>query len=84
MPKLSEERRKELIKIVKNQSEKIKIAIRNIRREGMDALKEKLKLKESSEDENKKLSDQLQKITDKYIDEIDKKISDKEFEILKV
>ena len=84
VPKLSEERRKELIKIVKNQSEKIKIAIRNIRREGMDALKEKLKLKESSEDENKKLSDQLQKITDKYIDEIDKKISDKESEILKV
>ena len=84
VPKLSEERRKELIKIVKNQSEKIKIAIRNIRREGMDDLKEKLKLKETSEDENKKLSDQLQKITDNYIEAIDKKISDKESEILKV
>ncbi len=84
IPKLSEERRKELIKIVKNQSEKIKIAIRNIRREGMDLLKNNLKLKEISEDQNKQLSDQLQKITDKFIQEIDKKITDKEQEILKV
>lgn len=84
VPKLSEERRKELIKIVKNQSEKIKIAIRNIRRDGMDLLKNKFKLKEISEDENKKLSEQLQKITDKFIQEIDKKITDKEQEILKV
>jgi len=84
IPKLSEERRKELIKIVKNQSEKIKIAIRNIRREGMDLLKNNLKLKEISEDQNKQLSDQLQKITDKFIHEIDKKITDKEQEILKV
>jgi len=84
VPKLSEERRKELIKIVKNQSEKIKIAIRNIRREGMDLLKNSLKSKEISEDENKKLSDQLQKITDRFIQEIDNKITDKEQEILKV
>ena len=84
VPKLSEERRKELIKIVKNQSEKIKIAIRNIRRDGMDLLKNSLKSKEISEDENKKLSDQLQKITDRYISEIDSKIADKEQEILKV
>ena len=84
VPKLSEERRKELIKIVKNQSEKIKIAIRNIRRDGMDLLKNNLKSKEISEDENKKLSDQLQKITDRYISEIDSKIADKEQEILKV
>ena len=65
VPKLSEERRKELIKIVKNQSEKIKISIRNIRREGMDSLKEFLKNKEITEDDNKKISDELQKITDK-------------------
>ena len=84
VPKLSEERRKELIKIVKNQSEKIKIAIRNIRRDGMDLLKNNLKSKEISEDENKKLSDQLQKITDRYILEIDSKITEKEQEILKV
>jgi len=84
VPKLSEERRKELIKIVKNQSEKIKIAIRNIRRDGMDLLKNNLKSKEISEDENKKLSDQLQKMTDKFILEIDSKITDKEQEILKI
>ena len=84
VPKLSEERRKELIKIVKNQSEKIKIALRNIRREGMDLLKNNLKSKEISEDQNKKLVDQLQKITDKFIQEVDKKITDKEQEILKV
>ena len=84
VPKLSEERRKELIKIVKNQSEKIKISIRNIRREGMYSLKEFLKNKEITEDDNKKISDELQKITDKFIQEIDKKINDKEQEILKV
>ena len=84
VPKLSEERRKELIKIVKNQSEKIKISIRNIRREGMDSLKEFLKNKEITEDDNKKISDELQKITDKFIQEVDKKITDKEQEILKV
>ena len=82
--KLSEERRKELIKIVKNQSEKIKISIRNIRREGMDSLKEFLKNKEITEDDNKKISDELQKITYKFIQEVDKKITDKEQEILKV
>ena len=84
VPKLSEERRKELIKIVKNQSEKIKISIRNIRREGIDSLKEFLKNKEITEDDNKKISDELQKITDKFIQEVDKKITDKEQEILKV
>ncbi len=84
VPKLSEERRKELIKIVKNQSEKIKISIRNIRREGMDSLKEFLKNKEITQDDNKKISDELQKITDKFIQEVDKKITDKEQEILKV
>jgi len=84
VPKLSEERRKELIKIVKAQSEKIKISIRNIRREGMDFLKKLLKEKNISEDDNKKLSEQLQKITDKFIGEVDSKITDKEKEILKV
>ena len=84
VPKLSEERRRELIKIVKAQSEKIKISIRNIRRDGMDYLKKLLKEKSISEDDNKKLSEQLQKITDKFIEEVDIKISDKEKEILKV
>ena len=84
VPKLSEERRLDLIKIVKNQSEKIKISIRNIRREGMDLLKNLLKNKEISEDDNTKLSNELQQITDKFISEVDKKISEKEQEIIKV
>ena len=84
VPKLSEERRLELIKIVKNRSEKIKISIRNIRREGMDSLKQYLKNKEISEDDNKKLANELQKITDKFIEDIDQKISEKEQEIIKV
>jgi len=84
VPKLSEERRKELIKIVKGQSEKIKIAIRNIRRDGMEFLKNNFKEKIITEDQNKKLSEDLQKLTDKFIKDIDKKITDKEQDILKV
>jgi ribosome recycling factor len=84
VPKLSEERRKELSKIVGQQSEKIKISIRNIRRNGMDFLKNEEKEKKISEDENKKLSNELQKITDDFIKKIDLKIKEKEQEILKV
>jgi len=84
VPKLSEERRKELSKIVGQQSEKIKISIRNIRRNGMDFLKNEEKEKKISEDENKKLSNELQKITDDFIKKVDLKIKEKEQEILKV
>jgi len=84
VPKLSEERRKELSKIVGQQSEKIKISIRNIRRNGMDFLKNEEKEKKISEDENKKLSNELQKMTDEFIKKIDLKIKEKEQEILKV
>jgi len=84
VPKLSEERRKELSKIVSQQSEKIKISIRNIRRNGMDFLKKEEKEKKISEDENKKLSNELQKMTDEFIKKIDLKIKEKEQEILKV
>ena len=84
VPKLSEERRKELSKIVSQQSEKIKISIRNIRRSGMDFLKKEEKEKKISEDENKKLSNELQKMTDEFIKKIDLKIKEKENEILKV
>jgi len=84
VPKLSEERRKELSKIVSQQSEKIKISIRNIRRNGMDFLKTEEKEKKISEDENKKLSNELQKMTDDFIKKIDLKIKEKEQEILKV
>ena len=84
VPKLSEERRRELTKIVSQQSEKIKISIRNIRRTGMDLLKQEEKNKTISEDDNKKLSNDLQKITDNFIKQVTQKIDDKEKEILKV
>ena len=74
VPKLSEERRKELTKIVGQQSEKIKISVRNIRRSGMDFLKQEEKNKKISEDESKKLSNLLQKMTDESIKKIDNKI----------
>ena len=84
VPKLNEDRRKELSKIVGQQSEKIKISIRNIRRNGMDYLKEEEKNKNISEDESKKLSNDLQKLTDEFVKKIEIKIKEKEQEILKV
>ncbi|EMH80201.1 ribosome recycling factor [alpha proteobacterium HIMB114] len=84
VPKLNEDRRKELSKIVNQQSEKIKISIRNVRRTGMDFLKKEEKNKNISEDESKKLSNELQKITDDFIKKVEIKIKEKEEEILKV
>ena len=84
VPKLNEDRRRELSKIVSQQSEKIKVSIRNIRRSGMDFLKQEEKNKNISEDEGKKLSNDLQKITDDFIKKVDSKIKEKEEEILKV
>lgn len=84
VPKLNEDRRKELSKIVSQQSEKIKVSIRNIRRSGMDFLKQEEKNKNISEDEEKKLSSDLQKITDEFVKKVEIKIKEKEEEILKV
>ena len=84
IPDLPEERRKELIKILKNMGEKGKISIRNIRREGNEDLKKKLKEKSISEDENKNYEKNIQKLTDTSIENIDKILSDKEKEILQV
>ena len=84
VPKLNEDRRKELSKIVSQQSEKIKVSIRNIRRSGMDFIKQEEKNKNLSKDEEKKLSNDLQKITDEFIKKIEIKIKEKEEEILKV
>jgi len=84
VPKLNEDRRKELSKIVNQQSEKIKVSIRNIRRSGMDYLKLEEKNKNISEDESKKLSNDLQKITDDHIKKVETKIREKEEEILKI
>ena len=84
VPKLSEERRKELSKIVSQQSEKIKISIRNIRREGMDKIKKDNKNKVITDDENKKYSTELQKITDNFINKVEEKVKQKEKDILTV
>lgn len=82
-PELTEDRRKELVKDVKKKGENSKIAIRNIRRDGNDAFK-KLKGSEVSEDEIKDLENELQKLTDKYIKDIDKAVEDKSQEVLTV
>jgi ribosome recycling factor len=84
IPKLTEERRKELIKVLKTIAEKAKVAIRNIRRDSLEELKKDQKNNNLSEDDLKKTSNEVQKITDLKITEIDKKLSEKEVEILKV
>ena len=84
IPDLTEERRKDLIKVLKNMGEKSKVAIRNIRREANEDLKKKLKEKLISEDDNKNFEKNIQKITDNNIEEIDKILINKEKEILQV
>jgi len=82
MPDLTEERRKELAKLAGQYAEKAKIAIRNVRRDGMEALKTDEKKKEISEDERKRMEDDVQKLTDKYVAETDEAAAKKEQEIL--
>ena len=84
IPDLTEERRKDLIKILKNMGEKGKISIRNIRREANEDLKKKLKDKDISEDDNKNFEKNIQKLTDSNIEIIDKLISEKEKEIIQI
>tara|TARA_B100000963_G_C22596743_1_gene658213 strand:+ start:1167 stop:1727 length:561 start_codon:yes stop_codon:yes gene_type:complete len=84
IPDLTEERRKELIKVLKNMGEKGKIAIRNIRREANEDLKKKLKEKLLSEDQSKNFEKNIQKLTDAQIENIEKILSDKEKEIIQI
>ena len=84
MPALTEERRKELVKVVKQEAEGAKIAVRNIRRDANEQLKKVLKDKAVTEDEERRAQDDVQKMTDKFVAEIDKMITEKEAEILKV
>tara|TARA_B100001564_G_C20565102_1_gene635616 strand:- start:36 stop:596 length:561 start_codon:yes stop_codon:yes gene_type:complete len=84
IPDLTEERRKDLIKILKNMGEKGKVSIRNIRREANEELKKKLKDKKISEDENKNFEKIIQKLTDSSVENIDKILSEKEKEILQI
>ncbi len=84
VPQLTEERRKELVKVVKKESEDAKVAIRNIRRDGNDDLKKLEKNGEITEDDQRGYSDDIQKLTDEYITKVDQLTKDKEKEILEV
>jgi len=84
IPPLTEERRKQLVKVVKKRSEEAKVSIRNIRRDLNDALKHLEKDKELSEDDLKKSLDEVQKMTDDYIKKVDEKLEHKEIEIMEV
>jgi ribosome recycling factor len=84
IPALSEERRKELSKIASKYAEGAKVAIRNVRRDGMDALKQQEKDKKISEDEHRKQSEQIQKMTDEFVKKIDEALAAKEKDIMSV
>ena len=84
IPDLSEERRVEIKKIIKTMGEKCKVSIRNIRREGNDELKKKLKSKEISEDDEKKFEKTIQTYTDNFVKKVDEKVTIKEKEIMTI
>jgi len=84
IPPLTEQRRKELVKTAKNTAEKYRVAMRNIRRDANDELKKKLKASEITEDQEKQIADDIQKITDNYINDINKKLESKEKEIMEI
>ena len=84
MPALTEERRKELIKLVKGEGENGKVSVRNLRRDANNTLKDQLKNKEISEDEERRSQDDIQKLTDKFVADIDKLLADKEKELLQI
>ncbi|MBO4301362.1 MAG: ribosome recycling factor [Desulfovibrio sp.] len=84
VPPLTEERRKELVKVARKYTEDAKVAVRNVRRDANDALKKLEKDKVISEDEQKKAIDDVQKLTDRFVAETDKKCSTKEKEIMEI
>lgn len=83
-PELTEERRKDLVKDIKKKGENAKVAVRNIRRDANDHIKKQLKANEISEDEQKDYEEKVQKLTDKYVDQIEKTIENKSKEIMTV
>jgi len=84
MPALTEERRRELIKVVRGDGENAKVAVRNVRRDANDALKKLLKDKEISEDDERRTQDEIQKLTDKFVIEVDKMLQVKEADLMAV
>lgn len=83
-PALTEERRKEMVKLVKSEAENAKVAVRNIRRDANESLKKLVKDKAISEDDERRAIDEVQKVTDKFIADIDKMVVEKEKEVLTV
>src|SRR5436189_4170089 len=84
MPTLTEERRKELIKVVKHEAENARVAVRNLRRDAIQHLKDALKKHEVSENDERRATDEVQKMTDKHVAEIDKLLQEKEKELMAV
>ncbi len=84
LPPLTEERRRDLVKVVKEEAEQAKVAVRNIRRDANSDFKELLKDKEISEDEARHAEDNIQKITDSHVKSIDEKLSEKENSLLEI
>ncbi|HEX6980034.1 MAG TPA: ribosome recycling factor [Alphaproteobacteria bacterium] len=84
IPPLTEERRKELIKVAHKYAEQARVSVRNVRRDGMDALKQQEKKGDITEDEHRKLGAQIQQLTDEFIKKIDESIAAKEKDILNV
>ena len=84
MPALTEERRRELIKVVKHEGENARVAVRNLRRDANHHLKDLLKRKEVSEDDERRAQDEIQKLTDRFIAEIDKLLALKETDLMAV
>lgn len=84
IPQLTQQRRAELVKMTKKSAEEAKVAVRNLRREANDALKKLEKEKAISEDDNKRAQEEMQKLTDKYIKEVDRIAANKETEIMEV
>ena len=84
MPALTEERRRDLIKVVKHECENARVAMRNLRRDANATLKDLLKNKACSEDEERRAQDDIQKLTDKYVSEVDKQFAQKEIELMAI
>lgn len=84
MPALTEERRKELIKVVRHEAENARVAVRNLRRDAIHHLKEALKNKDVSENDERRAQDEVQKLTDRFVAEIDRLLEQKEAELLAV
>ena len=84
MPPLTEERRRELIKVIKHEGENAKVALRNLRRDANNHLKDALKKKEISEDDERRTQDDIQKLTDRYVQEVDKLLAEKEKDLMAI